>query len=158
MAGERVGLSRECGAIPAPMRLSRKGVIWPSGAPLLRKWQDFFRVRRYTSNDSDLQSRILLEHCILTGSGVPCRSARKSKRKLWLNAQGGDMRALKTIFAVAVSSFFIAAAANTQQKQTSDSEYIAQALSAAPEAVAKGDRKSTRLNSSHGYISYAVFC
>src|SRR2546429_1665213 len=25
-------------------------------------------------------------------------------------------------------------------------------------AVAKGDRKSTRLNSSHGYISYAVFC
>src|SRR2546422_3737218 len=25
-------------------------------------------------------------------------------------------------------------------------------------AVAVGDRKSTRLNSSHGYISYAVFC
>src|SRR2546422_8201926 len=25
-------------------------------------------------------------------------------------------------------------------------------------AVASGDRKSTRLNSSHGYISYAVFC
>src|SRR2546422_6555973 len=25
-------------------------------------------------------------------------------------------------------------------------------------SVAKGDRKSTRLNSSHGYISYAVFC
>src|SRR2546429_5252511 len=25
-------------------------------------------------------------------------------------------------------------------------------------AVAQGDRKSTRLNSSHGYISYAVFC
>src|SRR2546429_4719665 len=24
--------------------------------------------------------------------------------------------------------------------------------------VTKGDRKSTRLNSSHGYISYAVFC
>ncbi len=48
------------------------------------------------------------------------------------------MRALKTIFAVAVSACFIAAAANTQQKQTSDSEYIAQALSAAPEGVAKG--------------------
>src|SRR5712692_3804709 len=48
------------------------------------------------------------------------------------------MRALMTIFAVAVSAFFFAAAANTQQKQTSDSEYIAQALSAAPEAVAKG--------------------
>src|SRR2546422_7231041 len=25
-------------------------------------------------------------------------------------------------------------------------------------ARARGDRKSTRLNSSHGYISYAVFC
>src|SRR2546422_4268943 len=25
-------------------------------------------------------------------------------------------------------------------------------------AIAKADRKSTRLNSSHGYISYAVFC
>src|SRR2546422_5522039 len=24
--------------------------------------------------------------------------------------------------------------------------------------VCRGDRKSTRLNSSHGYISYAVFC
>src|SRR2546422_10964916 len=26
------------------------------------------------------------------------------------------------------------------------------------DAVGGGDRKSTRLNSSHGYISYAVFC
>src|SRR2546422_3891506 len=25
-------------------------------------------------------------------------------------------------------------------------------------AACRGDRKSTRLNSSHGYISYAVFC
>src|SRR3989449_2300557 len=28
----------------------------------------------------------------------------------------------------------------------------------APAASSTGDRKSTRLNSSHGYISYAVFC
>src|SRR2546429_2939411 len=27
-----------------------------------------------------------------------------------------------------------------------------------PSRVGYGDRKSTRLNSSHGYISYAVFC
>src|SRR2546422_6110079 len=27
-----------------------------------------------------------------------------------------------------------------------------------PSAADRGDRKSTRLNSSHGYISYAVFC
>src|SRR2546422_2600132 len=29
---------------------------------------------------------------------------------------------------------------------------------AAPSGSGTGDRKSTRLNSSHGYISYAVFC
>src|SRR2546429_2598366 len=28
----------------------------------------------------------------------------------------------------------------------------------AQERIAQADRKSTRLNSSHGYISYAVFC
>src|SRR5205809_3302775 len=32
------------------------------------------------------------------------------------------------------------------------------ARSRVPGAGAVGDRKSTRLNSSHGYISYAVFC
>ena len=48
------------------------------------------------------------------------------------------MRTLTTIFAVAVSLFAIAATAKAQQGQMSDSEYIAQALSAAPEAVAKG--------------------
>src|SRR5687768_18186157 len=29
---------------------------------------------------------------------------------------------------------------------------------AVPRTASPGDRKSTRLNSSHGYISYAVFC
>src|SRR2546422_3469449 len=32
------------------------------------------------------------------------------------------------------------------------------AAAASPSNVALRDRKSTRLNSSHGYISYAVFC
>src|SRR2546422_7361130 len=32
------------------------------------------------------------------------------------------------------------------------------ASSAAAMASSRSDRKSTRLNSSHGYISYAVFC
>src|SRR2546422_7289773 len=35
---------------------------------------------------------------------------------------------------------------------------LAEAERLAAEASAKLDRKSTRLNSSHGYISYAVFC
>src|SRR5256884_5016116 len=34
----------------------------------------------------------------------------------------------------------------------------ARALSPADAARGREDRKSTRLNSSHGYISYAVFC
>ena len=48
------------------------------------------------------------------------------------------MRTLTTIFAVAVSLFSIAATAKAQEGQMSDSDYIAQALSAAPEAVAQG--------------------
>src|SRR5687768_1571851 len=35
---------------------------------------------------------------------------------------------------------------------------MASAASAVPVASRSSDRKSTRLNSSHGYISYAVFC
>jgi hypothetical protein len=49
---------------------------------------------------------------------------------------GGDMRVLAG-FVMVVCAFVIAVAAHTQQKQSSDSEYIAQALSAAPGAVAK---------------------
>ena len=48
------------------------------------------------------------------------------------------MFAFRTIVAVTVSLNAIAASAEAQQKQMSDSEYIAQALSAAPEAVATG--------------------
>jgi hypothetical protein len=47
------------------------------------------------------------------------------------------MRPLKTMCVLTVLALSIAAVARTQQKQTSDQEYIAQALSAAPEAVAK---------------------
>src|SRR2546422_4638026 len=35
---------------------------------------------------------------------------------------------------------------------------LARAIAAAPIAKLTRDRKSTRLNFSHGYISYAVFC
>lgn len=47
------------------------------------------------------------------------------------------MRALRTVFAVAVSLLVIGTTAKTQQGKVSDSEYSAQALSAAPESVAK---------------------
>src|SRR2546429_2688918 len=36
--------------------------------------------------------------------------------------------------------------------------YQSSGVSPDPEVTMQGDRKSTRLNSSHGYISYAVFC
>ena len=48
-----------------------------------------------------------------------------------------NTRMVKTFFAVA-ALFLIAVTVNAQQKQMSDSEYMAQALSAAPKAVAKG--------------------
>src|SRR5687768_18410969 len=38
------------------------------------------------------------------------------------------------------------------------SRLVTRSLRRSQPAGAGGDRKSTRLNSSHGYISYAVFC
>lgn len=49
-----------------------------------------------------------------------------------------DMHPLKKVFAVVVTLFISSATSVAQQKRVSDSEYIAQALSAAPQAVAKG--------------------
>src|SRR5256885_12810034 len=43
-------------------------------------------------------------------------------------------------------------------EQTSFDELLRQSDSVVPLASATGDRKSTRLNSSHLVISYAVFC
>ena len=51
------------------------------------------------------------------------------------NPRGGSIRFLETILAVALLLFVIAFTANT--RQLSDSEYTAQAISAAPEGVAK---------------------
>ena len=43
-------------------------------------------------------------------------------------------------------------------KEVSASQQEMDFLGTTPEELADIDRKSTRLNSSHGYISYAVFC
>src|SRR2546422_4913554 len=37
-------------------------------------------------------------------------------------------------------------------------DFLVAGNDAADARIRRGDRKSTRLNSSHGYISYAVFC
>src|SRR2546429_3458514 len=48
---------------------------------------------------------------------------------------------------------------NPQQKQTlTDPSQRLFLPTRQPDLAAELDRKSTRLNSSHGYISYAVFC
>ncbi len=64
--------------------------------------------------------------------------ARTAEQKFRLKIHGGDMRVRKLIFAVAAALCAVALAAVAQQKPISDSEYIAQALSAAPGAVARG--------------------
>src|SRR2546422_1280728 len=45
-----------------------------------------------------------------------------------------------------------------EDKRLSRLDLVAGLFSAAPALLSYLDRKSTRLNSSHGYISYAVFC
>src|SRR3989449_7601070 len=42
--------------------------------------------------------------------------------------------------------------------RNADPQRLAEAVRILRDRVANTDRKSTRLNSSHGYISYAVFC
>src|SRR2546430_748534 len=45
-----------------------------------------------------------------------------------------------------------------RQLRSASRGYVERSASFAPQSVAKSDRKSTRLNSSHSQISYAVFC
>jgi len=58
---------------------------------------------------------------------------------MWISQKfnGGNMRSLKCIFVMAML-FFVVTLANHAQQKTSDAEYMAQALSAAPKAVAAG--------------------
>src|SRR3989449_5243813 len=49
-------------------------------------------------------------------------------------------------------------AAGTWKALTENVNQLAANLTTQVRAIAEVDRKSTRLNSSHGYISYAVFC
>src|SRR2546429_5407524 len=48
--------------------------------------------------------------------------------------------------------------APTVAEPSSDAAYALRRFADLAGAGGPGDRKSTRLNSSHGYISYAVFC
>src|SRR2546422_7969651 len=52
----------------------------------------------------------------------------------------------------------ISSALLVRKKSTEPASTIAALSAWRPSEVHRVDRKSTRLNSSHGYISYAVFC
>src|SRR3989449_5566163 len=52
----------------------------------------------------------------------------------------------------------LAAAQSRGDRRHSAAALVRGAGDCVPHAGGAGDRKSTRLNSSHGYISYAVFC
>jgi hypothetical protein len=60
----------------------------------------------------------------------------KTKSGSSLKLEGGDMRLLKSVLTI-VALCVIATTSQSQQKPMSDSEYTAQALSAAPKAIAK---------------------
>src|ERR1700733_11801481 len=73
-------------------------------------------------------------------SWFACQSVADIDVALWfsLSSEEEYMSALKTGVAATVSLFAIWAPANAEHQQVSDAEYTTQALSAAPEAVAKG--------------------
>src|SRR2546429_6006742 len=47
---------------------------------------------------------------------------------------------------------------NTKERSLHDARRNQAGAAESSTHIPRGDRKSTRLNSSHGYISYAVFC
>ncbi len=61
---------------------------------------------------------------------------------------------LKTFLAVAISVLAVAATTNAQQRRMPDSEYISQALSAGPPAVAK-DAAVVRMESNGSCTLFA---
>src|SRR3989449_5415699 len=86
----------------------------------------------------------------------PPRSTLFPYTTLFRSADGGP--SLKRVQPRAMGrAFFIKHRTSHLMVAVSD-EVNGARLAPAPERARPPDRKSTRLNSSHGYISYAVFC
>src|SRR2546422_7480843 len=68
-------------------------------------------------------------------------------------AEGGEPAPIQDRDAVARLRFLDV----VRREEHGEAGRLAQRADQLPQRAA-GDRKSTRLNSSHGYISYAVFC
>src|SRR5687768_17884180 len=88
---------------------------------------------------------MLLTAALLTGSGLFLLSFATGTWSAFAAA---------TVFAWGVALFFPTMVGVVSEKMPKTGS-LGIVLTA---GVGLGDRKSTRLNSSHGYISYAVFC
>src|SRR3989449_7303122 len=132
-----------------------------------------------------LHSKTWLEHCMLRRSGVHYRPAGKIKTEIpgHTPQEIGRMLMHKCaryttkflILCAAVVAMTLAGSVPAAAQYTTGSlggTVVDQTGALVPgakltvqnadtsftQSVSTGDRKSTRLNSSHGYISYAVFC
>src|SRR2546422_1582069 len=83
-------------------------------------------------------------------AGIAAVSAALVVSGTWLNGQASAEKALQIADGMQVTLEYTL---TLPDKTVADST-----AGQAPFSYVHGDRKSTRLNSSHGYISYAVFC
>src|SRR3989449_3803745 len=82
------------------------------------------------------------------------------RKRFPLRIGAGNFFRRKTQVAIVVAGLLIGTAiiSSSLVIQTTFDFTVRAAVFRALDAVDEIDRKSTRLNSSHGYISYAVFC
>src|SRR2546422_7371412 len=95
-------------------------------------------------------------------SALPVITSKDSLAFRVLTSSGFRMRWKLVLPSAAMATQDRSVAATCRVSSLCPFALAATAEAAAPEAFgdapASRDRKSTRLNSSHGYISYAVFC
>src|SRR2546422_8492130 len=72
-----------------------------------------------------------------------------------LSQSAGRLRVLALLYAFV---FFMAGIFPALLFPSDRARFLGSFVQWGPGVIGIGDRKSTRLNSSHGYISYAVFC
>src|SRR3989449_3311603 len=101
---------------------------------------------------------------LLVGTFVGVRAVRAARERRWL---GGTIRGLVGLLLLALAALAATLTVGLHGYRALSFEEVAATVRTEPVAPQRfratitlpdQDRKSTRLNSSHGYISYAVFC
>src|SRR5947208_4287139 len=90
---------------------------------------------------------------LLVGTLVGVRAVRAARERHWL---GGTIRGLVALLLLALAALAATLTVGLHGYRALSFEEVAATVRTEP--VAPQDRKSTRLNSSHQIISYAVFC